>query len=263
MRARLVGIVVGLALVLGACSGGGSGTTTAASAPPSTAASSTTTTLPCGDPALPPGYSTTATAARPGDLPIYDSPDAATPARTLSSPRYINGDPNAAVPLLFLVVDKPADHCGWVKVLLPMRPNGTTGYVKRADVTLATNPYSIEVDLSAFHLKVRKGTDVVMDVEIATAAENTPTPGGLYYTTELVKTPDPNGAYGPYAYGLSGFSDVLQSFNGGPGQLGIHGTNEPQLLGQRVSHGCIRMSNENITKLAQMLPLGVPVAVNA
>jgi lipoprotein-anchoring transpeptidase ErfK/SrfK len=56
---------------------------------------------------------------------------------------------------------------------------------------------------------------------------------------------------------------VLQTFNGGPGQLGIHGTNQPQLLGTKVSHGCIRMSNEDITRLAGILPLGVPVEILA
>jgi len=79
----------------------------------------------------------------------------------------------------------------------------------------------------------------------------------------LIKTPNPSGAYGPYAFGLSGFSDTLTTFNGGPGQLGIHGTNEPSAIGTQVSHGCIRMSNDDITRLARMLPLGTPVQIAA
>ena len=74
---------------------------------------------------------------------------------------------------------------------------------------------------------------------------------------------NPNGIYGPYAYQLSGFSDVLLRFNGGTGVIGIHGTNEPWLLGKDVSHGCIHMSNAGITRLAHLLPLGVPVEIHA
>ena len=89
----------------------------------------------------------------------------------------------------------------------------------------------------------------------------TPTPGGLFYTVELYKSLKP--AYGPYAYGLSGYSEVLYDFAGGDGQFGIHGTSDASGLGSDVSNGCIRMSNAGITKLAGMLPIGVPVEVRA
>ena len=79
--------------------------------------------------------------------------------------------------------------------------------------------------------------------------------------TALLKSPDPGGPYGPYAYGLSGFSEVLQEFSGGDAEVGIHGNNDSSALGRSVSHGCIRMSNDGITKLAQTLPLGVPVEI--
>jgi lipoprotein-anchoring transpeptidase ErfK/SrfK len=60
---------------------------------------------------------------------------------------------------------------------------------------------------------------------------------------------------------LSGYSNVLTDFAGGDGVVGIHGTNDPSTIGKDVSHGCIRMTNENITKLAKSLPLGVPVVI--
>jgi lipoprotein-anchoring transpeptidase ErfK/SrfK len=230
----------------------------------SVTATVTTPVKPCGDDELPAGTSATATAAREGELAIYASPDAtAAPSHTFTHPRLFNNDPNAKVPLVFLVKDTPDTDCEWIEVYLPVRPNGTSGFVKRTDVTLQSNPYRIEVRLGEFNLKVYEANEVIMDTTIAEASDNTPTPGGLYYTTELVKTANPGGAYGPYAYGLSGFSEVLQTFNGGPGQLGIHGTNQPQLLGTKVSHGCIRMSNEDITTLAGILPLGVPVEILA
>ena len=211
---------------------------------------------------LPAGESAVATAANEGQLAIYDQPGAATPIKTLTNPRLINNDPNAKVPLTLLVKDIPDDRgCPWAQVYLPERPNGSTGWVKTNDVTLSRNPYRIDVKLNEFKLLVFKDDQQVNEIAIGVAKENTPTPGGLYYTTELIKTPDPSGSYGPYAFGLSGFSDTLTTFNGGPGQLGIHGTNQPNAIGTRVSHGCIRMSNENITALAQTLPLGTPVQV--
>jgi lipoprotein-anchoring transpeptidase ErfK/SrfK len=263
MKKWLLAVLAVLVMSLAACGGTDTGATDE-TLPELTATVPPTTTLPCGDEPLATGNSLTATAVNQGDLAIYDAPDpAAVPSRTMANPRLINNDPNAAVPLLFLVKDTPDANCDWVEVLLPVRPNGTTGWVKRADVTLTPNPYRIEVRLGEFNLKVFKGDEPIMDTTIAEASDNTPTPGGLYFTTELVRTPNPGGVYGPYAYGLSGFSEVLQSFNGGPGQLGIHGTNQPQLLGTKVSHGCIRLHNDDITELAGILPLGVPVQIIA
>lgn len=183
---------------------------------------------------------------------VYDSPTAGAPSRTLPNP-----NPDGAA-LVFLV-DQAGT--GWLRVLLPVRPNGSTGWVKAADVRLSRHTYHIEVRLSEFRIVVRRGSQVVLDAPVGVAKENTPTPGGRYYTTELLKPPNPNTVYGTYAYGLSGFSEVLESFNGGPGQLGIHGTNDPSSIGKRVSSGCVRMRNEDIEKLAAMLPVGVPVDI--
>ena len=73
--------------------------------------------------------------------------------------------------------------------------------------------------------------------------------------------PDGNGPYGTHAYGLSGFSETLDSFNGGDGVIGIHGTNDPGSLGTDVSHGCIRVANDVIDEMATFLPLGTPVEI--
>jgi len=89
----------------------------------------------------------------------------------------------------------------------------------------------------------------------------TPTPRGTYFITALFRLIDPYGPYGPYAFGLSGFSNVLRSFGGGPGQLAIHGTNDPGGIGSNVSHGCIHVSNPEITRLSKELPLGTPVQI--
>jgi lipoprotein-anchoring transpeptidase ErfK/SrfK len=79
----------------------------------------------------------------------------------------------------------------------------------------------------------------------------------------LLETPDSTSVHGPYAYGLSGHSDVLSEFNGGDGEIGLHGNNDASVLGKSVTAGCIRMDNEQISKLAKMLPLGTPVEITS
>jgi lipoprotein-anchoring transpeptidase ErfK/SrfK len=197
------------------------------------------------------GVSVVATASV-ATVNVYDAPDAAKPNRSLKSPN-VNG-----VPVVFLV---DATQDGWLRVLLPVRPNGSTGWIRSSDVTLSRHNYHIEVRLSEFRIKVTQGDDVILETSIGVAKDNTPTPGGRYYTTELLRPPSPNTVYGTYAYGLSGFSETFETFNGGPGQLGIHGTNDPTSIGQKVSSGCVRLRNEDIDKLAAILPLGVPVQI--
>jgi lipoprotein-anchoring transpeptidase ErfK/SrfK len=204
-------------------------------------------------------------AAQPGELAVYANPNDPVPSQTFTDPRQTDSDPPLDVPLAFLVMAEPADDdCEWLNVSLPIRPNGSTGWVKRSDVRLEGHVFRIEVFLDEFNLKAYKGDEVILDAPIGVAQENRPTPGGLYYTTELLKSADP--AYGPWAYGLSGFSETLTSFNGGQGQLGLHGTNQPEAIGTRVSSGCIRLENSNIEKLVEEFgntTQGIPVQVYA
>ena len=88
-----------------------------------------------------------------------------------------------------------------------------------------------------------------------------PTPTGTFYFTDPVDLhSQPNTAYGVFAYGLSGHSDVLTEFGGGDGQIAIHGTNDPSGIGHDVSHGCVRVLNEVIEQVSK-LPLGTPVYI--
>lgn len=167
---------------------------------------------------------------------------------------------DAAGPVTLLVVARTADR---LQVLLPVRPNGSTGWVRVSDASLSEHPYRIVVELSAFRLTLLRDGAAVERFPIGVGKGSTPTPGGRYYTKELLAPPNPQGPYGPFAYGLSGFSPVLTSFAGGTGVIGIHGTNRPELIGQNVSSGCIRMLNDDITRLARLLPLGVPVDILA
>jgi lipoprotein-anchoring transpeptidase ErfK/SrfK len=183
---------------------------------------------------------------------IYASAGAAQPDRSVDNPQ-----PSGA-PLVFLVKELGSD---WLNVYLPIRPNGSTGWIKRSDVKLTQHDWRIVVELTAHRISVYQGANVFLQEPIAVGKQDTPTPGGVYYIKELLRPPNPNTVYGPFAYGLSGFSNVLTTFNGGEGVIGIHGNNDASVLGKDVSHGCIRMSNPGITTLVSVLPLGVPVQI--
>ena len=240
-------------------------TTTAAATPPATATTSeaapSTTTAPPTEPdkpGAPAPVSLVAHANNP-QTAVLDAPGGGQ-VEVLANPIA------SGAPLVFLVVQQQPD---WLQVMLPTRPNGSTGWIKSSDVTLSSHDFRMDVVLSQHLVTVMKGADQILQAPIAVGTSDTPTPAQTFYITELLKPTDangnyiPDGDYGPYAYGLSGHSDVLQTFGAGDGQLGIHGTNAPQLIGTDVSHGCIRMTNDNITTLANLLPLGVPVRVFA
>ena len=185
----------------------------------------------------------------------YSSPD----VLTAQVGQFANPLPTGG-PLVFQVVDR--DQSGqWLEVLLPVRPNGTTGWIHSDAVSLAENPYRIDVDISDHRLTVSRQGEVLVGTDVAIGTGETPTPIGEFYLTALLQPSSPNGRYGAYAFGLSGFSETLREFNGGDGVIGIHGTNEPESLGTDVSHGCIRLHNDVITELAQYLPLGTPVTI--
>jgi lipoprotein-anchoring transpeptidase ErfK/SrfK len=198
-----------------------------------------------------PNLSIVATATR-ASVPVHSSMGGPV-TQTLANPIA------SGAPLTFLV---RADAGGWLRVLLPLRPNGATGWIKSSDVRLASHRYHITVQLAAHRLFVTDGDQTILDTPVGVGTTDTPTPGGLYYTKELLKPPNPNGAYGHYAYGLSGFSNVITSFEGGDGVIGIHGTNDPSSIGKDTTHGCLRISNDAIDFLAKRLPLGVPVEID-
>lgn len=264
----------------------------AATASSATVTSTTTTTVGPGPvPASPSPSATTNTTAPAPPPPVAAQPDAVATAGPLphttsphtvvaqavgdavgvhlsadlsDSPRMLANPQPSGAPLVFVVVDQTTDA---LRVLLPTRPNSSTGWIARSDVSLSEHDWSIVVELGAHRLTVFQGTGVFLSSPVGVGTTDTPTPGGLYYTKELIQPTDasgrliPDGPYGPYAYGLSGFSNVLSSFAGGDGVIGIHGTNDPSGLGRDVSHGCLRVSNQTITAMAGVLPLGVPVDI--
>ncbi|MCU1487465.1 MAG: ErfK/YbiS/YcfS/YnhG family protein [Actinomycetia bacterium] len=170
---------------------------------------------------------------------------------------------NGAPQTLLVRAERALGGERWFQVLLPIRPNGSSGWVRSTQVHLVGLPYRLVVDQKAFRLEVFRGEELLRSIAIGVGTDQTPTPGGTYYIKELLRPPDQDTVYGHYVFGLSGFSNVLVDWPGG-GVLGIHGTNDPDhALGHQVSHGCIRMRNDDIEYLATLLPLGTPVVISS
>jgi lipoprotein-anchoring transpeptidase ErfK/SrfK len=186
---------------------------------------------------------------------IYPTEAAAAPMTTLVVADQVGKH------LVFLVVD---DNDDWLQVLLPVQPNGTTGWVRRADVRLTRHDFRIEVERGDHRIRVYRGDTILLDEPVGIGTVDTPPAGERFFVTELLESPDPAGPYGPFAYGLSGFANELTDFAGG-GVIGIHGTNDPAAIGADVGHGCISVSNDAIDRLVKEigLPLGTPVEILA
>jgi lipoprotein-anchoring transpeptidase ErfK/SrfK len=248
-RRVLLVTAVALSALAAACGGGGRPTLDRkATASPSTSP----TTLP--------SFVSLIARVRVPNIAVYDTPASPSPSKSFANPWPLNNDPKLPVELVFLVEQRQGP---WLKVLLPIRPNGTTGWVHARDVALQEDQFHITVELHAHRLTVYNGDAVMLSDTVAVGMPATPTPTGTYFIRVLLKAPDPTTVYGPYAYGLSGHSEALDTFDGGDAELGIHGNNDASVLGTDASHGCIRMSNDKITSLAGVLPLGTPVTITA
>jgi len=189
------------------------------------------------------------------DTEIFDRPELAAPSYVLEPATSLGS------PRVFLVETGPAD--GWVEVSLPIRPNGSTGWVRAGALELTVLDYAIFVDLSDRRLRLEQGDETVLETEVAVGSPHNPTPTGNYFVTDIVQLADPGGPWGPFALGLSAFSDTITEFNGGDGIIGIHGTNRPASIGEPVSLGCVRVPNEIAAELAELVKLGTPVEIAA
>jgi lipoprotein-anchoring transpeptidase ErfK/SrfK len=240
--ALVLAIVAGFLLT----SGGGS----SKAAPTPTTKPATTTTVPATPP--PSLVATTKVAS----LQVFDSPAATGKVVTTLSAKTDYGLPRT----LLATAVQP----GWLQVLLPIRPNSTQGWVRASDVTTTTTDYLLRIVLSTHHLSLTRAGVAVFDTAVVVGKNQTPTPTGLFYVTDPVDLQSaPNGPYGAFALGLSGFSNVLTSFNGGPGQIAVHGTPYADQVGQDLSNGCVRIPNPLVLILAKLVPLGTPVSISA
>ena len=229
--------------------GAANGASAESQAPRATPSASSATEPPPSVSPFKEGVSYAATAKEP-QISVHESPEGPTTTE-------LNHPQASGAPLTFLIKGHEGD---WLEVYLPTRPNGVTGWISDGGVDVSALPYSLEVSTADNELTLYKSDELVQTFSVATGTGCTPTPHGTFYLTELIAPI--NDGYGPYAYGLSAFSEVLSEFGGGPGQIGLHGTDDAASIGQAVSHGCIRLSNADITQLATLLPLGTPIQIS-
>jgi hypothetical protein len=161
-----------------------------------------------------------------------------------------------------LVLDRIEDATGalWAHIRLPVLPNGTTGWVPRGSLSgyHAVRTHLI-VDLGRLTATLLSGQRVVFRVRVGVGRLNWPTPRGEFYVRDRLRSLN-SPFYGPVAFGTSARSSVLTEWPAG-GFIGIHGTDQPDLLPGRVSHGCIRMRNSDILRLARLMPVGTPLTI--
>jgi lipoprotein-anchoring transpeptidase ErfK/SrfK len=151
----------------------------------------------------------------------------------------------------------------WLQVMLPGRPDGLTGWIARQGTRKLTTGWRILVGLAARRVRVYRDGRAVRTFRAVVGKPSTPTPTGQFFVQETVQmvAGEPGG---PYALALSARSRVLQEFEGGPGQIGIHGRDElGGILGNAESHGCVRLAAPSIDWLAARIGPGTPVMIYA
>jgi lipoprotein-anchoring transpeptidase ErfK/SrfK len=186
------------------------------------------------------------------------SPDPGSHALAHLHPRTEDG-----LPEVYETLQQRTDASGavWIKVRLPMRPNGRTGWVPRSSLgRLHTVHTQLVVRRGKLRATLYRDGRVIFRAPVGIGMRGLPTPGGHFYVRERLRISGGGGAYGPVAFGTSAYSPKLTDWPGG-GVVGIHGTNEPQAVPGRPSHGCVRMRNRDIVRLGRLMPLGTPVLI--
>ena len=184
-------------------------------------------------------------------------PSAAAKVITRLRPRTPEGTSNLAFALTGQINEK-GEY--WVRVRLPILPNGTTGWVPRTALGGFNRIWTrLVIDRSLFTATLYRRGVPVFRTRVGVGKPYWPTPAGEFYVRERI-TGFSDLIYGPIAFGTNGRSSVLTDWPGG-GFIGIHGTNQPEILPGQVSHGCVRMPNSAVRRLSQLMPLGTPVTI--
>lgn len=149
----------------------------------------------------------------------------------------------------------------WLHVRLPGRPNSHKGWISTNRTRLTSTGWRIVVRLSTRRVTVYYGDRARRHFRAVVGKPSTPTPRGSFFIEEALALSSYETG-GPFALATSARSNVFQEFEGGPGQIGIHGTNNlAGALGTAASHGCIRLGTRAITWLARRIGAGVPLTI--
>lgn len=238
-------------------------TTTTTTTTPTTTTTTTTTTAPA--PAavedglalaspLPRPWATSwlVADARVPSVPLHQAPGVPVPSgRAMASPTAEGLD------LVFLVRGR---RPGWLLAQLMSRPNSAMAWIRESDVTLRRVPNHIVIERGARRLTVYHGEEVLARYPVATGKASSPTPIGTFFVDARVRLSG-HRAYGDGQVSFTGFSEVYASFGGGQGQVAMHGTQNPALIGTPASHGCVRLTNEGIRRVLDLAEAGTPVEV--
>jgi L,D-transpeptidase catalytic domain len=190
----------------------------------------------------------------------------ATIARTRPSPRArtaarVSSRTPEGTTNLVLVVGSKRDARGrlWIRARLPSRGVRSAWLPRSALGTYGVVHTRLVVDRSRLTLTLMRNGRVAFRAPVGIGRPQTPTPGGLFYVRDRV-TRYASAFYGPIAFGTSAQSATLTDWPGG-GFVGIHGTDRPELVPGRISHGCIRLRNADILRLAKLMPVGTPLEI--
>jgi len=154
-----------------------------------------------------------------------------------------------------------AERGTWLRVRLPGRPNGHTGWIKSQGTTISTTSWHLVVKTSSRRVIVYDHARAIRSFEAIVGKPSTPTPRGQFFVEESIQL-QPTDPGAPYALALSARSDVFQEFDGGPGQVALHGLdNIGGVLGTAVSHGCVRLADSAMRWLVYRVGPGVPVTI--
>ncbi len=165
--------------------------------------------------------------------------------------------------VLQIVETRTAGGKPWLRVRLPIRPNGSTGWIPQDNTEVELRRYRILIERSKHRLTLFRDGKPQTIAKVVIGAPATPTPAGRFAVLEVVRQPS-GSVLGPWALHLTAHSNVLDNYGGGPGRVALHGRSGALLgdpLGSSRSHGCIRMSNAVIKKLRQVAEEGTPVEI--
>lgn len=192
---------------------------------------------------------------------VYRRPGGIAPNKVVSPWIASTGNP-VVLKVLDRVVD--AEGSGWLEVLLPTRPNGSTGWIREANTIVSTDSTRVVISLRRHTLSVFRKGRLVRRVGVALGARSTPTPKGHFAVYQKVREPSFS-PLGPWALHLTAHSNVLFEFAGGPGRVAIHGARGTLWAdpGTNPSHGCIRVPDPGIVKIAALVRAGTPVEIVA
>ncbi|CAN5762456.1 hypothetical protein BH24ACT4_BH24ACT4_15680 [soil metagenome] len=192
--------------------------------------------------------------AKGSKVPLYSAPGVPVPSgRVLTSPSP------EGLTQVFLVRDR---RPGWLQAQIMSRPNSAMAWIRESDVTQRQVPNHVVIERGARRLTLFHGEEQIFQISVATGKAASPTPTGTFFVDARVRLSG-NRSYGDGQISFTGFSEVYHSFGAGNGQVALHGTQNPALIGTPASHGCVRMTNADIRRLLDLAPAGTPVEVVA